>query len=45
MNDFGTALIFFAAFLVIAYLRSGNFATIALVCAATGFAESWRCAS
>ena len=37
MNDFGTALIFFAAFLVIAYLRSGNFATIALVCAATGF--------
>ena len=24
MNDFGTALIFFAAFLVIAYLRSGN---------------------
>lgn len=37
MNDFGTALIFFAAFLVIAYLRSGNFATIALACAATGF--------
>ena len=37
LNDFGTALIFFAAFLVIAYLRSGNFATIALVCAATGF--------
>lgn len=38
MNDFGTALIFFAAFLVIAYLRSGNFATIGLACAATGFA-------
>ena len=37
MNDFGTALIFFAAFLVIAYLRSGNFATIALIL--------WRCAS
>lgn len=32
MNDFGTALIFFTAFLVIAYLRSGNFATLALVC-------------
>lgn len=38
MNDFGTALIFFTAFLVIAYLRSGNFATIGLACAATGFA-------
>ena len=35
MNDFGTALIFFAAFLVIAYMRSGNFATIALIVAAT----------
>ena len=38
MNDFGTALIFFTAFLVIAYLRSGNFATLALVCGGTGFA-------
>ncbi len=38
MNDFGTALIFFVAFLVIAFLRSGSFATIALACAATGFA-------
>lgn len=35
MNDFGTALIFFAAFLIIAYMRSGNFATIALIVAAT----------
>lgn len=35
MNDFGTALIFFAAFLVIAFMRSGNFATIALILAAT----------
>ena len=26
MSDFGTALIFFATFLVIAYLRSGDFA-------------------
>ncbi len=38
MNDFGTAIIFFATFLVIAYLRSGDFATLALICAATGFA-------
>ena len=38
MSDFGTALVFFAAFLVIAFLRSGSFATIALACAATGFA-------
>ena len=38
MRDFGTAVIFFTAFLVIAYLRSGNFATIALALAATGFA-------
>lgn len=38
MKDFGTAIIFFVAFLVIAFLRSGNFATIALTIAATGFA-------
>lgn len=38
MSDFGTALIFFIAFLVIAYLRSGSFATIGLACTATGFA-------
>ena len=38
MKDFGTAVIFFVAFLVIAFLRSGNFATIALAIAATGFA-------
>lgn len=38
MRDFGTAIIFFVAFLVIAFLRSGNFATIALAIAATGFA-------
>ncbi len=38
MSDFGTALIFFVAFLVIAYLRSGSFATIGLACTATGFA-------
>lgn len=38
MNDFGTALIFFSAFLVIAYLRSGSIGTIALACTALGFA-------
>lgn len=38
MNDFGTALIFFVTFLIIAFLRSGSFATVALACAATGFA-------
>ena len=38
MNDFGTALIFFCAFLVIAYLRSGSLGTIALACSALGFA-------
>ncbi len=38
MNDFGTALIFFVAFLVIAYLRSGNVGTLALACTALGFA-------
>ena len=30
MNDFGTALIFFCSFLVIAYLRSGSMGTVAL---------------
>lgn len=38
MNDFGTALIFFVAFLLIAYLRSGSVGTIALACTALGFA-------
>ncbi len=38
MNDFGTALIFFTAFLVIAYMRSGSFATIALIVAAVAMA-------
>ena len=39
MNDFGTALIFFVAFLVIAYLRSGSVGTIALACTSLGFAD------
>jgi len=38
MNDFGTALIFFCAFLVIAYMRSGSVGTIALAITALGFA-------
>lgn len=38
MNDFGTALILFCAFLIIAYLRSGSMGTIALACTALGFA-------
>ncbi len=38
MNDFGTALIFFCAFLVIAYMRSGNVGTIGLAITALGFA-------
>ena len=38
MNDFGTALIFFCAFLVIAFLRSGSMGTVTLACASLGFA-------
>ena len=38
MNDFGTALIFFVAFLVIAYLRSGSVGTVGLACTSLGFA-------
>ncbi|MCF2662046.1 FtsW/RodA/SpoVE family cell cycle protein [Pseudoflavonifractor phocaeensis] len=38
MSDFGTACIFFATFLVIAYLRSGDFATLSLVCGGALFA-------
>ncbi|MDD6200803.1 MAG: FtsW/RodA/SpoVE family cell cycle protein [Firmicutes bacterium] len=39
MNDFGTALIFFVAFLLIAYMRSGSVGTIALACTSLGFAS------
>jgi len=38
MNDFGTALIFFTAFLIIAFLRSGSVGTVALACTSLGFA-------
>ncbi len=33
MRDFGTALVFFFTFIIIAFMRSGDFRTIALVCA------------
>ena len=38
MNDFGTALIFFCAFLIIAFMRSGSIGTIGLACTSLGFA-------
>ena len=38
MNDFGTALIFFCAFLIIAFLRSGSIGTMGLACTSLGFA-------
>ena len=38
MNDFGTALIFFCAFLVIAYMRSGSVGTIGLAITSLGYA-------
>ena len=37
MKDFGTALIFFATFLIIAFMRSGSFRTIFLILAAACF--------
>ncbi len=38
MNDFGTALIFFVAFLVGAYMRSGSVGTVALACTSLAYA-------
>ncbi len=38
MSDFGTALVFFTAYLVIAFMRSGSFATVLLSGAGAGFA-------
>lgn len=38
LGDFGTALVFFAAFVIIAFLRSGDLAAIGLICAGSGFA-------
>lgn len=37
MRDFGTAVIFFACFLIIAFMRSGSIRTIILILAAAGF--------
>ena len=37
MSDFGTAAIFFVTFLVIAFLRSGDWATLSLICAGAVF--------
>lgn len=38
MGDFGTALVFFATFLVISYLRSGNLTTVLLAVTSAGLA-------
>ena len=38
MNDFGTALIFFCAFLIIAFMRSGSIGTVALAVSSLAFA-------
>ena len=38
MGDFGTALVFFATFLVISFLRSGNLATVFLAVSAAALA-------
>ncbi len=38
MGDFGTALVFFATFLVISFMRSGNIATILLAVTGAGLA-------
>jgi len=38
MSDFGTALIFFATFLVISFMRSGSIATVALAVSGAGMA-------
>ena len=38
MGDFGTALIFFVTFLLIAFMRSGDFKTLILALAAAAFA-------
>ncbi|MCD8144980.1 MAG: FtsW/RodA/SpoVE family cell cycle protein [Oscillospiraceae bacterium] len=37
MSDFGTALIFFVAFLVVAFLRTGDLPSVAMVTAAAAF--------
>lgn len=38
MSDFGTAAVFFVCYIVIAFMRSGSFATVILSLGGTGFA-------
>lgn len=38
LSDFGTALVFFTVFVVVAFLRSGDLAALGLICGGTGFA-------
>ncbi len=38
MSDFGTAAVFFVCYIVIAFMRSGSFATVLLSLGGTGFA-------
>lgn len=40
MGDFGTAVIFFATFLVISFMRSGSFATVFLAVSGAGMAAT-----
>lgn len=39
MGDFGTAIIFFVTFLIISFLRSGDFSKLALMVGAAGGRE------
>ncbi|MEG1478832.1 MAG: FtsW/RodA/SpoVE family cell cycle protein, partial [Clostridiales bacterium] len=38
MGDFGTAAIFFVTFLIISFMRSGDFSKLALILGGAGFA-------
>ena len=40
MSDFGTALVFFTAYLVMAFMRSGSFAAVALSASGAGLAAA-----
>ena len=41
MNDFGAAAIFFVTFIVIAFLRSGDWTTLALICGGCGAGDAY----
>lgn len=45
MSDFGTALVFFVAFLCIAFLRTGDLASIVMMTAAAASPGAWCCTS